>query len=89
MFDWVLNTPPEYYNNFFSDVSTLKLMAFWFFFSTINFSYKYLPEAKVYLEPNRTSRMELFRNFFPKNSQENTYPRLFLLKLQTGLYPQN
>ena len=36
------------------------------FFSTINFSYKYLPEAKVYLEPSRTSRMELFAIFSPK-----------------------
>ena len=43
-----------------------KVNEFLNFFSTINFSYKYLPEAKVYLEPSRTSRMELFAIFSPK-----------------------
>ena len=36
----------------------------------INFSYQYLQEAKAYLEPNRTSTIELFRekNCFLQNS---------------------
>ena len=57
---------------------------------TINFSYQYLPEAKAYLEPSRISTMELFRVFFFQNLQENLRlcQSLFLIKLQTGLYPQ-
>ena len=73
MFDWVLNMPLNTITHFFLDVSLLKLMTFWiFFFSTIDFSYQYLPEAKTYLEPSRKSAMELFRDFFFKNSQEST-----------------
>ena len=45
MFDWVLNTPLNTTANIFLDVSKLKLMTFRFFFSTINFSYQYLPKA--------------------------------------------
>ena len=65
-------------------------MTFSIFFSTINFSYQYLPEAKVYLEPSRTFYNEaLLRNIY-----------LFLCKIHkktpvleshfnkvTGLYP--
>ena len=56
MFDWVLNI-----TIFFPDVSTLKLITSWLFFSTINFFYQYLPEANAYLEPSRTSTMDFFR----------------------------
>ena len=45
MFDWVLNTPLNTTANIFLDVSKLNLMTFWSFFSTINFSYQYLPKA--------------------------------------------
>ena len=75
MFNWILNTPLNTIINFFPDVSTLKLMTFWFFFffSTINFSYQILPEANAYLESSRTSTMEFFRkNSFLQNSRGNT-----------------
>ena len=63
MFGWVLNTPLNTIKKKISDVSKLKLMTFSIFFSTINFSYQYLPEAKVYLEPSRTFYSEaLLRN---------------------------
>ena len=40
------------------------------FFSTINFIYQYLPEAKAYLKPSWTSTIEVFfAIFFLKNSQ--------------------
>ena len=90
MFGWVLNTPLNTIKKKISDVSKLKLMTFSIFFSTINFSYQYLPEAKVYLEPSRTFYNEaLLRNIY-----------LFLCKIHkktpvleshfnkvTGLYP--
>ena len=92
MFGWVLNTPLNTIKKKISDVSKLKLMTFSIFFSTINFSYQYLPEAKVYLEPSRTFYSEaLLRNIY-----------LFLCKIHkktpvleshfnkvTGLYPAN
>ena len=34
------------------------------FFSTVNFSYQYPPEAKAYLEPSRIPAMKLFREIF-------------------------
>ena len=54
----------EYYNKFFSWRFQIKVDDFLNFFSTINFSYQYPPEAKAYLEPSGTSGMELFRDFF-------------------------
>ena len=65
MFIWALNTPLNtYYNNFFFWRFHFKVNDFLNVFSTINFSYQYLPEAKAYLEPSRTSTMEFFRDFF-------------------------
>ena len=74
MFDRVLITPLNTITIFFPDVSTLKLMTFWFF-STINFSYQYLSEAKAYLEPSRTSTMEFFcENLFCKIDKKTLLP---------------
>ena len=78
MFDWVpLNTITSFYLGVI-------------FFSTINFFYQYLPEAKGYLELSRASTMEFFRekNFFAKFTRKHLCRSLFLIKLQTGLYPQ-
>ena len=77
MFNWVLNTPLNTIINFFPDVSTLKLMSFWFFFffffSTIKFSFQILPEVNEYLESSRTSTMEFFhKNLFLQDSRGNT-----------------
>ena len=74
MFDWVLNTPLNTIKKIFPGVSKIKLMTFSIFFSTINFSCQYLPEAKAYLEPSQTFYNGVFsRNiFFLQNSQENT-----------------
>ena len=77
MFDWVLNTPLNTITNFFhiNKRFHIKFNDFLNFFSTSNFFYQYLPKAKTYLEPSRTSTMELFREiffFFLQNSQENT-----------------
>ena len=52
MFDWVLNTPLNTINFFFWRFQ-IKVNDFFNFFSTINFSYQYLPEAKAYLEPSQ------------------------------------
>ena len=66
MFDWILNMPLNTTTIFFPDVSELQLMNFWIFFSTINFSYQYLPKDKAYLEPSRTFYNGAFsRNIFP------------------------
>ena len=91
MFIWALNTPLNtYYNNFFFWRFHFKVNDFLNVFSTINFSYQYLPEAKAYLEPSRTSTMEFFRDFFffAKFKKQHLCRSLFLIKLQTGLYPQ-
>ena len=74
MFDWVLNTPLNTIANFLLDVSKLKSMTFRNFFSTVNFSYQYPPEAKAYLEPSRIPAIKLFREFFLflRNSQEKS-----------------
>ena len=77
----------EYDNNFFPDVSKLELMTFRIFL-TIHFSYQRLPEAKAYLEPSRTSAMELFREkkfFFEKISRKSLCGSLFLIKLQASI----
>ena len=67
----------EYYNKFFAWRFQIKVDDFLNFFSTINFSYQYPPEAKAYLEPSRTSGMELFRDFFLlENLQEITWARI-------------
>ena len=75
MFDWVLNTPLNTINFFFWRFQ-IKVNDFFNFFSTINFSYQYLPETKAYLEPSRTFyNGVVFANFFfffLQNSQENT-----------------
>ena len=84
MFDWILNTPLNIIKNFFLDVSTFKVDDFLNLFSTINLSYQYLNKAKAYLEPSRTSTTKLFaKTFFCKICRS-----LFLIMLQTGLYPQ-
>ena len=72
MFDWVLNAPPNATTIFFPDVSKLKLMTFSIVFSTINFSYQYLPQAKAYLEPSRTFYNRVFyaKYFFCKIHKE-------------------
>ena len=76
MFDWVLNTPLNTIKKFFWYFQ-IKVNDFFNFFSTISFSYQYLPEAKVYLEPSRkfyNGAWEILRNvfFFLQYSQENT-----------------
>ena len=75
MFDWVLNRLWILaITIFFPDVSKFQVNTFSIFFSTINFSYQYLPEAKAYLEPSRTFYNGAFsRNIiFLQNWQENT-----------------
>ena len=71
MFDWVLNTPLNTITIFFWRFQ-IKVNDFFKFFSTINFSYQYLPEAKTYLEPSRTSTIQRFHDFILQNSSENT-----------------
>ena len=57
------------------------------FFSTINFSYQYLPEGKAYLEPSRTSTIELFHEFFFLcKIQKKTPVSESLFNKVTGLY---
>ena len=52
----------------------------------INFSYQYLPEAKVHLKLSQISTTELFReNFFSKIYKKTQVPESFLNKV-TGLY---
>ena len=79
MFDWVLNTPLNTIANFLLDVSKLKSMTLRNFFSTVNFSYQYPPEAKAYLEPSRTPAIKLFRKIF--YFCEIHKKSLFLIKL--------
>ena len=45
MFHWVLRNAYEYYDNFIYGRFPIKANDFYNFFSTINFSYHYLPEA--------------------------------------------
>ena len=87
MFAWVINTPLNTIKKFFPDVSKLKLMTF-SNFSTINFSYQYLPEATAYLEPSRTFNNEDFlRNiFFCKIHKKTLVPESHFSKV-IGLYP--
>ena len=88
MFDGVLNAPLNTITIFFPGVSRLKLMTFSIFFSTINFPYQYLQEAKAYLEPSWTFCNRAFSwNFlFLQNLQENTCPGVsFLIKLQVSI----
>ena len=66
MFDWVLNTPPEYYNNFFSDVSTLKLMAFWFFFQRLTFPTNTCQRLWCIQNPIEHLEWSFFAIFSPK-----------------------
>ena len=56
------------YDNMFSPEVSKWLNDFLNFFSTINFSYQHLPEAKAYFELSQTSALEPFRkkNFFWK-----------------------
>ena len=78
----------EYYNRFFfPDVYKLKLMTFWIFLSTINFSHQYLPEAKAHSEPSQTSRMKIFheKHFFQKFARKHLCRSLFLIKLQVSI----
>ena len=84
------NQVSEYNINCFADVSKLKLIYFLNFFSTINFSYQYLSEAKAYLKPSRTSTMDLFREkiFFYKIHKKTPVLESLFNKV-TGLYPAN
>ena len=85
MFHWVLNTPLNTITNFFFSRFQIKVNDFFNFFSTINFFYQNLSEAKAYLEPSRTSTMELFRNFFFKINQKTPVPESLFNKV-TGIY---
>ena len=88
MFDSALNTPLNKIKNFFPDVSKLKSMIF-DFFSNINFSYQYLPEDKVYLEPSRTFYNGVFGHFiflfFAKFTRKHLCRNLVLTKLQVSI----
>ena len=87
MFDWVLNTS-EYYNNFFSWRFQIKVNEFFKFFSTINFSYQYLPETKAYLEPSRTFYNGAFsRNIFFSRIHKKTPVLESNFNKVTGVYP--
>ena len=87
MFDWVLNTS-EYYNNFFSGRFQIKINEFFKFFSTINFSYQYLPETKAYLEPSRTFYNGAFsRNIFFSRIHKKTPVLESNFNKVTGVYP--
>ena len=82
MFDWVLNTLLNTITIFFSGVSKLKLMAFSIFFSTINFRYQYLTEAKAYLE--LWSFFGKYIYIFAKFTRKHLYWSLILIKLQVS-----
>ena len=66
----------EYYNKFFSwrfHFKVNEFLIFFFFFSTIKFSFQILPEVNEYLESSRTSTMEFFhKNLFLQDSRGNT-----------------
>ena len=79
MHDWVHAS--EYYNKFFSWRLDFKVNDYLNFFSTTNFSYQYLPEAKAYLETSRTSTMELFANFFFKVYKKTPVPESLFKKV--------
>ena len=74
MFDWILNTPLLNAIIFFLWRFQIKFNDFSNFFSTINFSCQYLPEAEVHLEPSRTFYNGAFLQniFLLQNSQEKT-----------------
>ena len=85
--DWVLNTPLNSVTTFFTWRFQIKVNYFFNFFSMINFSYQYLPEAKVYLEPSRTFCNGAFsRNiFFAKLTRKQLCRSLILIKLQVSI----
>ena len=90
MFDWVLNTPLNTIKNFFWYFQ-IKVNDFFNFFSTISFSYQYLPEAKVYLEPSRkfyNGAWEILRNIFfvvAEFTRKHLYWSFILIKLQVSI----
>ena len=92
MFDWVLNTPLNTIKKFFWYFQ-IKVNDFFNFFSTISFSYQYLPEAKVYLEPSRkfyNGAWEILRNvffffFFAIFTRKHLCWSLILIKLQVSI----
>ena len=90
MFDWVLNTPLNTIKNFFWYFQ-IKVNDFFNFFSTISFSYQYLPEAKVYLERSQkfyNGAWEILRNiFFFCRIHKKTPVLEFHFNKVTGLYP--
>ena len=53
----------------------------------MNFSYQYMPEAKAYLEPNRTSTMKFYREKLFSGKFTRKHLCLSLLNKVTGLYP--
>ena len=85
--DWVLNTPLNSVTTFFTWRFQIKVNYFFNFFSMINFSYQYLLEAKVYLEPSRTFYNGAFsRNiFFAKLTRKQLCRSLILIKLQVSI----
>ena len=54
----------------------------------INFSYQYPLETKAYLEPSRTSAMELFREFFFSKIHKKTPVPESLFNKVIGCYPE-
>ena len=70
MFDWVLYTSLKTIKILLSWRFQIKVNGFFNFFSTTNFRYQYLPEAKAYLQPR-----SFFAKFFfcVQNSQENNW----------------
>ena len=89
MFDWVLNTPLNTIKNFFWYFQ-IKVNDFFNFFSTISFSYQYLPEAKVYLERSQkfyNGAWEILRNifFFAEFTRKHLCWSFILIKLQVSI----
>ena len=76
------------YDNMFSPEVSKWLNDFLNFFSTINFSYQHLPEAKAYFELSQTSALEPFRKkiFFWKIHMKTPVSE-FLFNKVTSLYP--
>ena len=83
MFDWVLNKLLNTITTFFPGFSKLKLMTFSIIFSTINFRYQYLPEAKAYLEP-----WSFFHEIFFCKIHKKTPVLESQVNKVTGLYPE-
>ena len=79
MFDWVLYTSLKTIKILLSWRFQIKVNGFFNFFSTTNFRYQYLPEAKAYLQPR-----SFFAKFFlcAKFTRKQLSWSLILKKLQ-------